>query len=121
MTEPRPRVLVVEDELGVRRVIEKILVRAGYIAESAVTGSEALDKLKDGRFQAVILDLALPWLTGFDVLATLKDDPATADLPVVIITGSAVTDAQFERYRRVALVRKPFEPAALIERLESVL
>lgn len=89
--------------------------------ESAVTGIHALEKLETGLFDAVILDLALPWLTGFDVLTTLRENPATAELPIIIITGSHVTDSQFDRYPRVALVRKPFEPAALVAAVRGLL
>lgn len=89
--------------------------------ESAVTGIHALEKLESGLFDAVILDLALPWLTGFDVLKTLRERPATAELPIIIITGSHVTDSQFDQYPRVALVRKPFETATLVAAVERLL
>lgn len=113
------RLLLVEDELGVRRLIETVLLRAGWVVEPAVTGVQALEKLKTTRYAAVILDLALPWMTGFEVLAAMRDDPATAEVPVVVITGSVVADAQFERYGPVTLIRKPFEPATLVAAVEG--
>lgn len=116
---PSGRLLLVEDELGVRRFVETVLVRAGWVVEPAVTGLQALEKLKTTRYAAVILDLALPWMTGFEVLAAMRDDPATADLPVVVITGSFVADAQFDRYAPVTLLRKPFEPATLLAAVDA--
>jgi CheY-like chemotaxis protein len=116
---PPRRLLLVEDELGVRRYVETVLVRAGWVVEPAVTGVQALEKLKTTRYAAVILDLALPWMTGFEVLAAMRDDPETADVPVVVITGSSVADAQFERYAPVTLLRKPFEAARLLAAVEE--
>lgn len=116
---PSRRLLLVEDELGVRRFIETALGRAGWVVEPAITGVQALEKLKTTRYAAVILDLALPWMTGFEVLAAMRDDPATADVPVVVITGSFVADAQFDRYAPVTLLRKPFEPATLVAAVEG--
>lgn len=116
---PAARLLLVEDELGVRRLVETVLAREGWVVEPAITGMQALEKLKTTRYAAVILDLALPWMTGFEVLAAMRDDPATADLPVVVITGSSVADAQFERYEPVTLIRKPFEPATLVAAVEA--
>ena len=115
------RILIVEDELGVRRLIETILERAGFAVDCAVTGLHALEKLETGQFDAVVLDLALPWLTGFDVLTRLREGAATADLPIIILTGSHVTDSQFDRYPRVGLVRKPFEARALVAAVEALL
>ena len=113
--------LVVDDEVGVRRLIETVLDRAGFIVEAAVTGPQALEKLHKEQFDLVILDLGLPWLHGVEVLAAMREDPGTAQVPVVVITGAHVADAQFERDHPVALLRKPFELDALVATVKEML
>ena len=115
------RLLVVDDEVGVRRLIETVLGRAGFVVEPAVTGPQALEKLRSEQYDLVILDLGLPWLHGVEVLATMREDPRTARLPVIVITGSHVADTQFDRYEPVALIRKPFEPDTLIAAVTALL
>jgi len=115
------RVLVVDDQLGIRRFVERALSRAGFIVESAVTGSEALQKLRASRFDLLLLDLELPWLDGFEVLAAIRQEPATAHLPVIVITGSSVSDTEFEADEHVVLMRKPFEASTLKACVQQVL
>ena len=116
-----PRLLVVEDDLGVRRLVETTLSRAGFSVEPAVTGSEALEKLRRSRYDLVLLDLWLPWLNGFEVLAKMRDDPHTARVPVVVITGALVADSEFEADAHSALVRKPFDARDLVATVRAML
>ena len=115
------RLLVVEDDLGVRRFVETALNRAGFTVEPAVTGSEALEKLRRGQYDLVLLDLWLPWLNGFEVLAAMRDDPLTAHVPVVVITGGLVADTEFKDDAHSALVRKPFQADALVAAVKAML
>ena len=115
------RLLVVEDELGVRRFVETALNRAGFIVEPAVTGSEALEKLRRGHYDLVLLDLWLPWLNGFEVLAAMRHDPLTAHVPVLVITGALVAEADFEVDAHRALIRKPFDAHELVAAVKAML
>ena len=115
------RLLVVEDDLGVRRFVETALNRAGFSVEPAVTGSEALEKLRKSEYDLVLLDLWLPWLNGFEVLAKMRDDPHTAHVPVVVITGGLVADTEFEADAHSALIRKPFDANDLVAAVKAML
>ena len=83
---PGPRVLVVEDEDTSFESLQAYLQSAGYVAVRARTGEEALRLAKTMSPTAVTLDIVLPGMEGWDVLRKLKSDPATADVPVVIVS-----------------------------------
>lgn len=86
---PPPRVLVVDDVEAHRYVMGSWLRRAGFDVLEAATGAEALAKV-DAEVDAVVLDVHLPDMTGFDVCAAIKGDPATAALPVVHVSATAI-------------------------------
>jgi PAS domain S-box-containing protein len=110
-------VLVVEDEPLDRDVIVDALTNAGYAVETAVSASAALARCRERSFDAVTLDLLLPDMSGFDLLAALRAEPAMRTVPVIVVT--VVPDM-----KRVAgfavhdVLRKPLDPGALLACLE---
>ena len=110
------RVLVIEDADATRSLIEMVLRRRGYIAwRAAPTASPASQMVRSWQPDLVVLDIALPGLDGWDILAHLRADPATADLPVVVTTAHAAPEitARARREGAAAMVPKPFSPAEL--------
>lgn len=79
-------VLVVDDDPSVRDVVERILVKEGFTVITAKDGQEALDKAKTFKPAAILLDVMLPVVDGWNVLRTLRNDPETADIPVIMQT-----------------------------------
>lgn len=115
-----PRILVVEDEPGTADLCSMYLRSAGFRADTAAGGREALEKARQLRPAAILLDLLLPDMDGWEVLGRLKDDPATRDIPVVI--GSIVDD----RERGYALgatdyLMKPFGKNSLLATFEKTM
>lgn len=86
-----PTVLVVDDEKNIRRTLEMVLSGAGYHVLEAATAEEALDKLKTPQqpVDLAIFDLKLPGMSGLDALREIRQDDATRDVPVVVISGHA--------------------------------
>jgi CheY-like chemotaxis protein len=84
---PERHVLVVEDDRFQRRAAEVKLRRCGFRVSSAVDGEEALRVAAEGRPDIILLDLIMPKLSGFEVLARLKADPATAAIPVLVLSN----------------------------------
>lgn len=80
-------VLVVEDSKLLRTNSERILKKAGYLVVTAIDGMEALTVARESRPDLILLDMMLPKLDGPSVLQALKADPATAQIPVVVVTG----------------------------------
>jgi DNA-binding response OmpR family regulator/tRNA A-37 threonylcarbamoyl transferase component Bud32 len=117
------RVLVVDDEAGNRDLLKRRLEREGYAVATAAGGEEALATVVREPVDLVLLDMMMPDVDGFTVLVRLKTDPATRDLPVIMISAlddlQAIADcieAGAEDY-----LPKPFEPAILRARIAGSL
>ncbi len=117
-----PRILVVEDDDGIQELVRYNLAAAGFLPQCAASGEEALGLLQPPP-DLVLLDIMLPGLDGLAVLESLKDNPATAAIPVIMLTARgaeedivAALEAGADDY-----VVKPFSPRVLIARIEAVL
>jgi DNA-binding response OmpR family regulator len=91
VTTPRsagrqPRILVVDDEANIRDLLTQEFTEAGYQVRTAVNGREAVRSVRAERPDLVVLDVMMPEMNGFDVAAVLKNDPATMDIPIVILS-----------------------------------
>lgn len=120
MTTPAaPVVLVVEDDVGIRDLLETILGAAGFEVHTAHDGTEGLARLRDLDPAVVLLDIMMPDLGGLGVLDVVAEEHATT--PVVVVTG-AVDAAQQARVRLGAenVFTKPFDVDALVERLRTL-
>jgi two-component system chemotaxis sensor kinase CheA len=81
------RVLVAEDSITSRLLLKHILEGAGCEVETAADGIEALSKLRLGRFDAIVSDVEMPHLDGLQLTAAIRADPASAALPVILLTS----------------------------------
>ena len=116
-------VLIVEDEEPLRRVLRDLLERDGFHVLEASNGVQALDQIDRGAPDVVVLDLNLPQLDGFGVLSRLRSRPATARLPVIILTAQGDEDSEVRVLEGGAddFLTKPFRPRALSARLHTLL
>ena len=119
---PGPLVVVVDDDEPTRRMLEKVLVGAGFAAETFASGEAGLDRVRSGEADLVLLDLKLPDQSGLDVLESIRADPATRLLPVVMLTGAA-TESDRLRAQSAGVtdfVPKPFSPGELMPRFRAL-
>ena len=116
-------VLLVEDEEQLRRVMKDLLQREGYIVAEARDGIQALDEVDRHAPDIIILDLNLPGLDGYGVLAQLRSRPATREIPVMVLTAKGDEDNEVRVFELGAddFVTKPFRARSLTARLEAVL
>ncbi|WP_366554868.1 response regulator transcription factor [Aquibaculum sediminis] len=114
-------ILVVEDEANIVEALSYILQRAGFAVEVATDGVVALERLRRERFGAVVLDLMIPRMNGFELLKAVREDQALADLPVLVLTakGQAKDRQTAEEIGASAFITKPFSNAEVVERLRS--
>jgi DNA-binding response OmpR family regulator len=118
------RVLVVEDESDIARLVKHTLEREGdFSVEIATSGADALEHVSSDMPGLVVLDLNLPVLTGFEVCRILRSRAATSRLPIIILTARA---AETDRVSGLELgaddyVTKPFSPRELAARVRAVL
>ena len=119
----RPKILVVDDEPDTVDLISFNLRQAGFEVAAAEDGATALRKARDLLPALVILDLMLPELSGLEVCKLLRRDPATASIPILMLTAKA---AEVDRVLGLELgaddyVTKPFSPRELILRVKALL
>jgi len=88
------RVLVIDDDEIARYLVRTHLAGAPFQITEAVGPGEGLREARAERPDAIVLDLIMPEMSGFDVLARLKEDPATMDIPVVVLTSKTLTDEE---------------------------
>jgi CheY-like chemotaxis protein len=117
------KVLLVEDEDALRRVMKDLLEREGFTVYEAADGVIALDEIDRSAPDIVVLDLNLPRLDGYGVLSHLRSRPATATLPVIVLTAKGDEDSEVRvfEYGASDYLTKPFRPRALSARLHSLL
>jgi CheY-like chemotaxis protein len=121
--EPQATVLLVDDEDQLRRVMRDLLEREGYRVAEAQNGIEALDQVDRHAPDIVVLDLNLPGLDGYGVLSHLRSRPATAKIPVVVLTARGDEDNEVRVLELGAddFLSKPFRARALSARLKTIL
>jgi DNA-binding response OmpR family regulator len=118
MTKDAARlVLVVEDDVSVRRPLVKFLEMHGFSVVTAETADEGLEALKKHRLTAAVVDLRLKKGSGRDVVVAVP-----GDVPVIIFSGVPSESAELERVRpRTRLIEKPYSLVLLVETLEEML
>lgn len=120
---PTHRVLVVDDEPDITGLVAYHLAKAGYRVSTAATGTEALRSARQERPDLMILDLMLPGVSGYDVLADLRRREETRDIGVILLTARK---EEPDRIRGLKLgaddyLAKPFSPQELVLRVGAVL
>jgi chemosensory pili system protein ChpA (sensor histidine kinase/response regulator) len=115
-------VLLVDDSLSVRKVLARRLARLGFEVTTAQDGEEALELLREGRFDALVTDLEMPRLNGYELIETVRRRPATRDLPVVVITTRAGREHGELAHRLGAdrYLTKPVDHDTLAETLRAL-
>jgi two-component system phosphate regulon response regulator PhoB len=117
VTGRTPRVLIVEDEAVILRLLEVNFRLAGFEVETAARGEEALAKAAASPPDVAILDIMLPGLSGIEVCQRLRSAPETAGVPIIMLSARTQDEERERSYALgvVAYVTKPFEPAELVE------
>jgi DNA-binding response OmpR family regulator len=118
-----PDVLVVEDEPDIRHLIVHHLERDGFRCREASTGSDALRAVRTSTPDLIVLDLMLPEMDGLTVCRRLRGEPATAAVPIIMLTAKS---DEIDRVVGLELgaddyVAKPFSPTELVARVRAVL
>ena len=121
--QPACKVLLVDDEDSLRKVMKDLLERDGYLVTEARDGVQALDQVDRVGPDIIVLDLNLPGLDGYGVLSHLRSRPATASIPVIVLTAKGDEDNEVRVFELGAddFLTKPFRARALSARLEAVL
>jgi two-component system phosphate regulon response regulator PhoB len=119
----KPKILVVDDEPEAVELVEFNLKQAGYAVSTAADGAEALKKARAQPPDLIVLDVMLPEMDGFEICKTLRLEPITARVPVIMLTAKA---AEIDRVLGLELgaddyLTKPFSPRELLLRIKKIL
>lgn len=119
----QPTILIVENEVSNRLLIEKVLSTRGYRCLSASNGREALDVLDREAVDLILTDLSMPVLDGYRTTQLIRERPGMAHVPIVAVTAYALNDEN-EAAMRIGCneyLTKPFKPRQLLEVVERLL
>jgi CheY-like chemotaxis protein len=116
-------VLIIDDEIHIRRLTARVLEMAGYHVLEAATGTQALRLIEETRPDVITCDIAMPGMDGFEVLQALKSQPATAEIPVIMLTaiGEEKNADQATALGAADYITKPFSSTNLIETIKRQL
>lgn len=123
MTDPRGKVLVVEDSPSIRKTVQFVLARAGFDTLTAADGEQGLACIHSQRPRVVLLDVLMPRLDGFEVCRRVREDPTLQGTCIVMLTGKGQR-ADEERAIQMGAdryVTKPFDGEAMVDYINGVL
>jgi two-component system phosphate regulon response regulator PhoB len=126
------KVLVVDDDVDIRKVVSKLVEKSGYITIEAKNGVEGMAKVREDKPDLIILDILMPKESGIRMYRELKSEEALKDIPVIVL--SAIPEKSFFRSQKVldefagqsvpepeAYIEKPEEPEELIALMKKIL
>lgn len=116
-------ILIVDDSRTIVRALQLILERAGYITYTAIDGIQAISLARRQRPDAILMDVVMPVMNGFEATRVLVNDPQTASIPVIMMSGTEqVSDRVWgTRLGAKGFIAKPFEKNDLLAKLGSVI
>lgn len=118
------KILLVEDDPLIYRMYQKLFTLEGFETELAENGQIGLDKLKTFQADIILLDIMMPTMNGVEMMAHLKSDPATKNIPVVVLTNVTDTNTAHEVFTKGAdltIVKSETEPDQVLAWIKSVL
>jgi DNA-binding response OmpR family regulator len=117
------RILVAEDDADIAALIRHYLEKAGFTVDLTESGRDVLPRLRRSPVDAVILDVMLPGMDGFDVCRAMRADPTTAAVPVIMLTAKAEESDRIVGLELGAddYITKPFSPGEVVARVRALL
>lgn len=116
------KILAVDDERHIVRLVQVNLQRAGYEVVTAYDGKEALEKVASEQPDLIVLDVMMPYMDGFEVLQNLRKNMSTRELPVIMLTAKAQDADVFRGWQSGVdcYLTKPFNPMELISFVKRI-
>jgi two-component system cell cycle response regulator DivK len=116
-------VLYVEDNEYNRKIVRRLLSRTSYRLREAADGEAALGMVRDERPDLILMDVQLPKMSGLDVTRALRADPATTDIPIIVVTSFALSgdDQRAMAAGASAYIAKPYSPRELLALIQTFL
>lgn len=128
MEEKKAKILVVDDEPDMVKMLKTMLENASYEVVAAYEGEEGIKKAKEEKPDAIVLDLMMPVMDGFEACKEMKNDPELAAIPVLVLTAISQHFAHTRYAKSLGLelesedyIDKPVDPNLLLKRIATLL
>ncbi|MFH1479255.1 MAG: response regulator [Candidatus Omnitrophota bacterium] len=102
------KILIVDDNKGLRDILTIMLSLEGFMVEEAGNGKEALDKINVSKPDLILLDCNMPVMDGFEVYRRLKGNPKTKNIPIIFCSATSVENIRKIRVKGDTFIEKPF-------------
>lgn len=119
----KKKILVIDDEPGIVKVLQIRLEQAGYKVVSAYDGESGLLKMKEEKPDLIVLDIMMPGMDGYQVCEEIKTDPSTENIPVIILTAKNMGDDFDMAMEKRAdwYITKPYNDEHLLKRIDGLI
>jgi two-component system, chemotaxis family, chemotaxis protein CheY len=118
------RILIIEDEIILRNLLEKKFKQEGYEVTVAVDGEDGIEKMRENKPDLIVLDIIMPRLDGFGVMEKMKEDDNLKDIYIMIVSNSG-QPVELDRARRLGardwLIKTDFDPQEVISKVSKIL
>lgn len=119
----RCKILVVDDEPDQLDLVGEILTNVGFVVDIAANGLEALKKIRGSQPDLIVVDASMPHMSGFTFCETIRKNPVTASIPIIMLTGLC---GQLGRFNGLAVganayLTKPFDSGVLVAKINELL
>lgn len=116
------KILICEDEEIMLTALEFRLRKQGFTVEKAEDGKQALDKLKSVKYDLIIADIMMPYISSLELIQFIRKDLKDTDTPIIIISALEYEDVLLKAFRLGAsdFISKPFKPNELILRIKRI-
>lgn len=120
---PKERILVIDDEPDILKLIKVNLELEGMRVITAASGIEGIEIVKKNEIDLIILDVMMPDINGYQICQLLKEDDKFKDIPIIILTAKVKKSDQFwsKKIGASLYLTKPFEPLQLVQKVRGVL
>jgi len=120
------KIMIIDDEEDMRIYLRTLFRKAGYETNEAENGDEGCEKVKADLPDLITLDLLMPKRTGVKCFHTLRQDPTTQQIPIVVLTGLPRHEELFSRdfegpLKPAAIVEKPIDPDGFLKRVQEII
>lgn len=120
---PDKNILVVDDEIHIVQVVAIKLRNNGYDVTTAEDGQKALECIHKNKPDIIVTDFQMPVMSGLEMVENIRDDPKTADIPVIMLTarGFAINEEAKSKLKISRCLSKPFSPREVLKSIEDTL
>ena len=123
MTDTKHHILIIDDEAEILELLNILITSEGYETTKATNGTEALALLEQHKFDAIVSDVQMPEMNGYQLVVNLRENPATKDIPFVFVSALTTLEEMLQGYELGAdeYIKKPIDPNEVVIKLNHII